>query len=75
MAEKQDNKGATIMIPKPLAEKLRGMLKDSGFSSLSEYITYILEETISDIEKEDKPSFSKEEEEKVKKRLRDLGYL
>jgi Arc/MetJ-type ribon-helix-helix transcriptional regulator len=67
----------TVSIPKPLAEKVKERMKGTGFSSVSSYVTYVLRQVISSIEEEErsKQAFSKEEEEKVKQRLRDLGYL
>ncbi len=64
----------TVSIPKPLAEKVKKMIEDTGFSSLSSYVTYILREIVAEREKEREP-FSKEDEEKIKERLRALGYI
>lgn len=67
----------TVSIPKPLAEKVKERMKGTGFASVSSYVTYVLRQVISSIEQEEreKQAFSKEEEEKVKQRLRDLGYI
>ncbi|MFW9867191.1 MAG: CopG family transcriptional regulator [Candidatus Thorarchaeota archaeon] len=67
----------TVSIPKPLAEKIKERMKGTGFASVSSYVTYILRQVISSIEEEErsKQAFTKEEEEKVKQRLRDLGYI
>ena len=67
----------TVSIPKPLVEKIKERMKGTGFSSVSSYVTYILRQVISSIEEEErsKQAFTKEEEEKVKQRLRDLGYI
>ena len=67
----------TVSIPKPLAEKIKERMKGTGFSSVSSYVTYVLRQVLSSIEQEEKEkqAFSKEEEEKVKQRLRDLGYI
>ena len=52
-------------------------MKGTGFSSVSSYVTYVLRQVLSSIEREEhsKEAFTKEEEEKVKQRLRDLGYI
>ena len=52
-------------------------MKGTGFASVSSYVTYILRQVLSSIEEEErsKQAFTKEEEEKVKQRLRDLGYI
>lgn len=67
----------TVSIPKPVAEKIKERMKGTGFSSVSSYVTYVLRQVISSIEEEErsKQAFTKEEEEKVKQRLRDLGYI
>ncbi|MFX1303252.1 MAG: CopG family transcriptional regulator [Promethearchaeota archaeon] len=67
----------TVSIPKPLVEKIKQRMKGTGFSSVSSYVTYVLRQVISSIEEDErsKQAFTKEEEEKVKQRLRDLGYI
>jgi len=73
--EKDEKKFTTVSIPTPLAEKIKKRIKGTGFTSLSSYVTYVLREVISGIEEEAEEAFSKEDEEKVKDRLRALGYL
>ncbi len=69
-------KHTTITIPKPLYNKIKKRIEDTGFSSVSSYVTYVLRQVISSLEKDDKEEvFTKEEEEEVKKRLRALGYI
>ena len=79
MSENEDDKVeyTTVSIPKPLAQKIKQRMKGTGFSSVSSYVTYVLRQVISSIEEDDrkKRAFTKEEEEKVKQRLRDLGYI
>lgn len=67
----------TVSIPKVLVEKVKERMKGTGFSSVSSYVTYVLRQVLSSIEEEErtKEAFTKEEEEKVKQRLRDLGYI
>ncbi len=73
MAEK---KYTTVSIPKPLAKKIKKRMEGTGFNSISSYVTYVLRQVISSIEEEEsEESFSEEDEEKVKERLRALGYL
>ena len=73
--EKDDKKYTTISIPTPLAEKIKKRIEGTGFTSLSSYVTYVLREVISGMDEEPEEAFSKEDEEKVKERLRALGYL
>jgi Arc/MetJ-type ribon-helix-helix transcriptional regulator len=67
----------TVSIPKILVEKVKERMKGTGFSSVSSYVTYVLRQVLSSIEEEEKSkqAFTKDEEEKVKQRLRDLGYI
>jgi len=72
----KERKHTTITIPKPLYEQIKRRIKKTGFTSVSDYVTYVLREVISSLEEEQKKEvFSKEEEKKVKERLRALGYL
>jgi len=67
----------TVSIPKPLADKIKERMKGTGFSSVSSYVTYVLRQVLSSIEqdKRAKQAFTKEEEDRVKQRLRNLGYI
>jgi Arc/MetJ-type ribon-helix-helix transcriptional regulator len=75
MKEKTKQKFTTISIPTPLAEKIKKRIEGTGFTSLSSYVTYVLREIISGKEGEREEAFSKEDEERIKDRLRALGYL
>lgn len=65
-----------VKIPKELINKIDARVKETGFESVDEYVTFVLEEVIKEVE-EDEPEdvFSEEDEKKVKERLRALGYL
>lgn len=77
MTEENENKKyTTISIPTPLANKIKKRIEGTGFNSLSSYATYVLREVISNVEEDEhEEGFSKDDEEKVKERLRALGYL
>jgi len=66
-------KYTTITIPTPLFEKIEEAIEKTGFSSVSDYATYILRETVARIE-EEKQGRSKPSDELTKK-LRALGYI
>ena len=68
-------KHTTVSIPKPLFDKIKKRIKNTGFASVSEYVTFVLREVIASLEEEKKDVFTKEEEEKIKERLRALGYI
>ena len=68
-------KFTTVSIPAPLFRKIKKRIEDTGFTSVSSYVTYVLREIISDEAEEGEEAFSAEDEERVKQRLRALGYL
>ena len=70
----EKKKFTTVSIPTPLFKKVEERIKDTGFTSVSSYVTYVLREIVSE-EEEEAEAFSKEDEERVKERLRALGYL
>ncbi len=71
--EKTEGKFVKVSIPKSIIEKIEQRIKQTGFESVSSYISYVLKEVLSEDEEED--VFSKEDEERVKERLKALGYL
>jgi Arc/MetJ-type ribon-helix-helix transcriptional regulator len=71
----EEKKYTTISIPTPLAEKIKKRIKGTGFTSLSSYVTYVLREIISGEKEGSEEAFTKEDEKKVRERLRALGYL
>jgi len=64
----------TISIPIQLYEKVKRMIEGTGFSSVSDYVTYVLRELVASYE-ESKLDFTREDEERIKRRLKALGYL
>ena len=74
--KKGEKKFTTISIPTALAEKIKKRIEGTGFHSLSAYVTYVLRELLASMEEEEaSEALTKEEEEKIKERLRALGYL
>ena len=67
----------TISIPKVLADKIKKRMEGTGFNSVSSYVTYVMRQVLSNIEKEETPkeALSEADEKKVKARLKSLGYL
>ncbi len=72
MKEKEERKA--VFLPAELYSKIEERVKATGFGSVEEYITFVLEEVLKG-EGEEEQAFSKEDEEEVKKRLKALGYL
>ncbi|MBC7360734.1 MAG: CopG family transcriptional regulator [Candidatus Aminicenantes bacterium] len=63
-----------VLIPTSLYKKIEEKIKGTEFSSVSSYITKVLRETLAK-EEENKEVFTAEEEEKIKERLKALGYI
>jgi len=71
-----EKKYTTVSIPAPLHDKIKNRIKNTGFNSVSSFVTYVLRQLESSIAEDGKKQpFSKEDEEKIKERLRALGYL
>jgi len=64
----------TISIPTSLFKEIEEKIKDSEISSVASYVTKILRESLSENKEADQP-MNKEDEEKVKERLKALGYI
>jgi Arc/MetJ-type ribon-helix-helix transcriptional regulator len=64
-------KYTTITIPAPLFKRIQERIKTTGFSSVSDYVTYILRETTSEMELS---KGGKRDTEGVLEKLRALGY-
>ena len=64
-----------IKISNELYEKIEKNLSDYGFETVDEYVEFVLKEVLEDKNEGEEQVFSEEEEEIIKKRLRDLGYL
>jgi len=63
-----------VLLPAELYNRIEERAKATGFGSVEEYVSFVLEEVLKEDEEEER-GFSPEEEEEVKKRLRALGYL
>ena len=70
-----EKKFTTVSIPVPLFKKIEERIKGTGFTSVSSYVIYVLREVVSEEGEEEAEPFTKEDEERVKQRLRALGYL
>ncbi len=71
---KELNQEKTIIsIPSMLAARINGKIERTDFSSVSEYTTFILRQML--MESAGKQKISATDEEKIKDKLRKLGYL
>ena len=68
-------KYTTVSIPKVLHGKVEERIKETGFTSVSSYVTYVLRQILSEESKESGEAFSKKDEERIRRRLKSLGYV
>jgi Arc/MetJ-type ribon-helix-helix transcriptional regulator len=66
----------TVSIPITLYNKIKEFIQETGFTSVSDYVTYVLREvvTMHETSKRSEP-FSDEDRERIKQRLKALGYI
>ncbi|MBD3155379.1 MAG: CopG family transcriptional regulator [Candidatus Aenigmarchaeota archaeon] len=72
-----ERKHTTVSIPITMYKKIEEMIEDTGFSSVSGWVSYVLREVLINMKKEERKDakVSEEDEKKIKERLRALGYL
>jgi Arc/MetJ-type ribon-helix-helix transcriptional regulator len=65
----------TVSLPLPLIKRIKEKIKGTGVPSVSSYVTYLLRQILSSAEVNSGKVISKEDEEEVRRRLKNLGYL
>ena len=70
-----DKEFTAVTIPTSLHKKIEELIKGTEHRSVSSYVTKVLRDSLSAVEKPATEVFSKDEEEKVKERLKALGYI
>lgn len=63
-------KYTTVSIPEPLNQKIKKFIKNTGFQSSSSFVIFVLREVLAD-NIDESPVLDKE---KIKRRLKALGY-
>jgi len=63
-----------IEIPDEIYEKIEKKLEEYGFKTVDEYVIFVLKNLL-EAEQEEPRGYTEEEEEIIKKRLEDLGYM
>ncbi|MBC8204730.1 CopG family transcriptional regulator [bacterium] len=66
----------TLKIPRPLYEHIKSVIKPSGFSSVNEFVVYVLRDLMARM-KDDIYSgeLSASEVDRIRSRLKNLGYF
>ena len=67
----------TVSIPVTLYERIKKLIEGTGFTSVSQFVTYVLREVVAEMEEEKLRSegITEEERREIIKRLKRLGYL
>ena len=65
----------TIKIPRELYERLQGIIADTGFASVTEFIVYVMRDLAAGGRLEQQGGLTAGEVDLVRNRLRALGYL
>ena len=69
-----ENEAIDISIPAELFKQIEKKIKDTDVASVQDYVIKVLKGSLTEGGKEDE-GLSKEEEDKVKERLKALGYM
>jgi len=64
----------SLKIPRPLYDKIKTVIEGSGFSSVNEFVVYVLRDLLS-AKTLDTKELSAEEIEAIRQRLKSLGYF
>ena len=72
MAKERDK--VTIKIPRPLYDKLKKVIEGSGYNSVTDFIVFVIRDLVAQAAVSEK-QLSETELEKIKQRLKNLGYL
>ena len=69
-----ENEATDITIPAELYREIETKIKNTDVASVQDYVIKVLKDSLPKGEKEEE-GLSKEEEDKVKERLKALGYM
>ena len=66
----------TVKIPRPLYRRIQQVIENSGFSSPTDFIVFVLRDLVSEVEtKSEDKDYSSEELQVIRQKLKNLGYL
>ena len=65
----------TLKIPRPIYDLIKEIIEPSGFSSVNEFVVYVLRDLVSRADGPLDAELTTKEVEMIRKRLRSLGYL
>ncbi len=65
----------TLKIPRQLYDNLQGVIKDSGFNSVTDFAVYCLRDIVYTTKQSKEKKLTNKEMDSVRERLKSLGYL
>jgi Arc/MetJ-type ribon-helix-helix transcriptional regulator len=65
----------TLKIPRPLYNRIKQVIEPSGFSSVNEFVVYVLRDLVAQLSTAERDELSANEVEAIRKRLKSIGYL
>ncbi|AFZ70780.1 hypothetical protein Calag_1058 [Caldisphaera lagunensis DSM 15908] len=72
----QSSKYTTVSIPITLYDRIKNLINGTGFTSVSQFVIYVLRDVVASMEQEKVSSnISEEEKKEIIERLKKLGYI
>lgn len=65
----------SIKIPRPLYNRLQAVIGDSGFSSPTDFIVFVLRDLVGSLDPGGEAELDQDELVAIRKKLHNLGYL
>jgi hypothetical protein len=65
----------TLQIPKALHDHIMGLIKESGFESVNDFVVHVLRDVVYDSQEKDHEALTPYELRRIKNKLHLLGYL
>jgi Arc/MetJ-type ribon-helix-helix transcriptional regulator len=66
----------TVSIPITLYDRIKNLIQGTGFTSVSQFVIYVLRDVVANMEQEKMSStISEEEKKEIIERLKNLGYI
>jgi len=66
----------TVSIPITLYDRIKNLIQGTGFTSVSQFVIYVLRDVVASMEQEKMSStISEEEKKEIIERLKKLGYI
>jgi len=77
LSPKRKYKYTTVSIPITLYNRIKDLIRDTGFTSVSQFVTYVLREVVASMEQEklESTEVSEEERKRIIEKLKKLGYI